>query len=625
MFSWCLLISLTTVTSYAQQLTRVEANGLTYITLNGKAILYMIADSIEGELVIPESVEGCQVVAVGCKDARRSYSPLASRNFTSVTFPNSIVDENVTMMSFSARYGMEYATVRDCKNLKEVKVPDHITRLPGNMYRDRSSLEHIELPVSLKYFSSPDFSGCNSLKSMKWPAGVTDVGGFANCTALEEVLIPEGVLKVNEDAFYGCENLDITLPESIQIIEDKAFSGCRKLKLDHLPSSLTYLGREAFYSCPLLTVNSIPTGVKVVNTAFIECDNITSMHLHKDVTEASGLGGKNLATITVDAANPFLKTIDGVLFNATGDTLFCCPGARTGSYVAPESTRSILRAAFADSQLNEVELPDGVATLQDDVFFHAAVRKVTLSSNVVFNKANTQECTVFADADSIESIKVRPGDGKYYDIDGVLCKQEDGHETMVFYPYNRPDEEYILPAKIDSIGMYISANKLKKFTWGEGLKRLNKATLLRDCKQLQTVVLPNTIEDINGNLCLNCPALRNVVSYMEREEQFKQMSGRNYYQFTNVDKTLCTVYCPDGLVEMYENSGVWRVLSEDFESNGPLTIRPMSEYLPTGIEETAAQPHTQDGNEWYTIDGRRTVKPNTKGIYIHNGRKILMK
>ena len=37
-----------------------------------------------------------------------------------------------------------------------------------------------------------------------------------------------------------------------------------------------------------------------------------------------------------------------------------------------------------------------------------------------------------------------------------------------------------------------------------------------------------------------------------------------------------------------------------------------------------AQPATADG--WYTLDGRKFInKPTAKGIYIYNGRKMIIK
>ena len=43
----------------------------------------------------------------------------------------------------------------------------------------------------------------------------------------------------------------------------------------------------------------------------------------------------------------------------------------------------------------------------------------------------------------------------------------------------------------------------------------------------------------------------------------------------------------------------------------------------TSVSEINAA--TQDNGAWYTIDGRRVAAPTQPGIYIHNGRKYIVK
>ena len=45
----------------------------------------------------------------------------------------------------------------------------------------------------------------------------------------------------------------------------------------------------------------------------------------------------------------------------------------------------------------------------------------------------------------------------------------------------------------------------------------------------------------------------------------------------------------------------------------------------TGISTTNFTNDANSGNEWYTLDGRRLQdKPAQKGVYIQNGRKIVV-
>ena len=47
----------------------------------------------------------------------------------------------------------------------------------------------------------------------------------------------------------------------------------------------------------------------------------------------------------------------------------------------------------------------------------------------------------------------------------------------------------------------------------------------------------------------------------------------------------------------------------------------------TGIDDMPAEPSTKDaGSGYYSIDGRiLPAKPMSKGVYIHNGFKIVVK
>ena len=52
-----------------------------------------------------------------------------------------------------------------------------------------------------------------------------------------------------------------------------------------------------------------------------------------------------------------------------------------------------------------------------------------------------------------------------------------------------------------------------------------------------------------------------------------------------------------------------------------IAVTPYSE--DSGI--TAASLTSLSQSKWYTLDGRRVVNPTRKGIYIYNGRKVVVK
>lgn len=117
------------------------------------------------------------------------------------------------------------------------------------------------------------FSGCQNLKSVSLPDGLTVIGdsAFDGCRNLERITIPESVTKI-EAAFTGCdkltqatgvsyvgkwafayENSSLTaavLKEDTVGITTEAFLNCFKLQKVVIPSSVKYLGYAMFLGCP---------------------------------------------------------------------------------------------------------------------------------------------------------------------------------------------------------------------------------------------------------------------------------------------------------------------------------------------------------------------------------------
>lgn len=60
---------------------------------------------------------------------------------------------------------------------------------------------------------------------------VGTIGAFQDCTDVTSVVIPDGVIEIQDNAFYGCTNLEaVTVPSSVTLLRNCAFSDCPKLR-----------------------------------------------------------------------------------------------------------------------------------------------------------------------------------------------------------------------------------------------------------------------------------------------------------------------------------------------------------------------------------------------------------
>jgi hypothetical protein len=66
-------------------------------------------------------------------------------------------------------------------------------------------------------------------------------------------IIPDGVINIDDYAFYMCESLtSISIPDSVTSIGNMAFYKCESLESIVIPNSVTSIGYEVFYKCTSL-------------------------------------------------------------------------------------------------------------------------------------------------------------------------------------------------------------------------------------------------------------------------------------------------------------------------------------------------------------------------------------
>ena len=268
------------------------------------------------------------------------------------------------------------------------------------------------------FWSTEVFEGCNRLKSLHFPDGwgMFDKYQLDKCTALETITFNEsnsdycavdGVV-FNKDKteliFYplGKKDEEYTVPKGTKHISTYVFSGkdpkyYPPVKILNLPESLEPYKRD------------------------------TGELIYPDFDFYS------VESFNMDSGNPYMCSVDGVVFSKDKTVLVCYPaGRKDNSYTIPHGVISIEGAFSYCQHLVELDIPEGVKEVQ---CFTGAnnLKSMTLSASVeVFHGP--------IEANSLESINISKDNRAYESVDGVVYSK-DG-KRLIYYPPGKKDTEY---------------------------------------------------------------------------------------------------------------------------------------------------------------------------------------
>ena len=181
-----------------------------------------------------------------------------------------------------------------------------VTQIADNGFANCTALKQINLPDSINMIREKAFSGCSSLNSINIPEGTSVIGNYAfeGCSSLSEVTIPTGITELGKYAFKDCTGIkNILLPSSITIINDGTFKNCSSLTIVVIPNSIVTIGESTFEGCSSLTSVVIPGSVTSIGrSAFYECYSLTSVVIPEGVTSIGEYAFYGCSSLTIYCA-----------------------------------------------------------------------------------------------------------------------------------------------------------------------------------------------------------------------------------------------------------------------------------------------------------------------------------
>ena len=529
----------------------------------------------------------------------------------------------------------------------------------------RGDITSVVIDESVTSISGNAFSGCDNLTTITVDANNQTFDARDNCVAIirtaddelvagcKNTTIPNSVASIGDHAFESCGLTTIIIPESVTSIGASAFQGNGNLTSINIPASVTSIGDQAFFQCGLTTI-SIPDGVQSIGGyAFCGCSNLESVAIGSGVTSIGSSAFVNcdkLATITVaannqtfdsrDNCNAIIRTTDNVLVQGSintvipnsvtciGDMAFWDHGGLT-SIIIPASVQSIGATAFNQCDgLSTVTIGSGVTSISNSAFAGCdnlgsvtiyATNAPTLGMNVFYSKVNTwRKYYVFSDrvdayksawdlyASAIEDIPAL----EVHDAGGELgswCTYYNGLADATV-----ADGTTVYTAKLNNEGgVTLTAT-------GSRIIKRGEAVLL---KSAANVVLSSAASSGDGVYTDN--ELQGV------DVETPQDANTTYYVLSK----------PAG-----KDFGFYKLARENSNSE-PIKLGANKAYLAVanahdapefiGFGENTTAINEHEFNEShelsgaiYDLQGRKIAngqKPTAKGLYIVNGKKVVIK
>lgn len=306
---------------------RYQEGYLFYTVTDGEATIVGGKDFPDGEVVIPGSIGGYPVTAIGKEafswnrdivnviigEGVKTIGDGAFENSTveTIVLPASLTDvgehpfqwcsklKSITVNEDSETYSNDENGVLFNKD-KTVLVrypqgnertsygiPDTVRTIHSRAFLDSYYLTSVIITDSVTAIDEFAFYSCGKLESVVISEGVTTIerDAFMLCSKLNSVTIPVGVTSIENGAFFMCYDLrDVTIPDTVKSIGNSAFSSCDLISIT-IPSSVESIGGSAFEGNPLTEV-IISEGVKSIGpSAFEWCVDLRSVKIPNSVTE----------------------------------------------------------------------------------------------------------------------------------------------------------------------------------------------------------------------------------------------------------------------------------------------------------------------------------------------------
>ena len=557
----------------------------------------------------PTSIEGGGVFE-GCESLTSFKFPssYASRNLPSFTFKNCKNLATINWNGYNPKR-LNSCAFQDCDKITWSQVPQSVEELGDNCFYLCDALTSVDLSKIKKMDTGVFWA--TPLTSVEWPAAVTEIPAntFWACGKLTTIKgIPgqpgawDNITKIGENAFNMCVALTtIKLPAELKTIDAQAFRSCDHLATVDYGTKVETIGDGAFWSTGALKKFFFKGSVKTLGADAFRESGLTCVHLKGDMTigKEAFMKCTSLKYVefpaTSSATQPLTYVAEGMFAGCTSLPFITLPSTVTeikdNAFKGCSSLKyvNILAASPATLGANAFPTTAGVYVKPSKLSAYQA--------NAAWNAYNPK--------DTYEQTLAT----KYASFDHdfpVSFVAKNGHEALEAY-VGPSTYRVTQPTKVQKIlkmikvtstaaneGVLLKGEVGRTYTYqiaetDPGLYTGNRVIGVRE-----DTTLVQTESDGKSNWVLQPDYKLHLVSNGTIK------SGRAYVHEMNDGDT------------NFGAKGIYLSFALDEEKNT------------TGIDSVENKKDDEE-NVYYTLSGVRVINPTEKGVYIKNGKKVIIR
>ncbi len=300
-------------------------------------------------------------------------------NITSITFGNDVEDldiaacvycDNLKKVVFGNKVKYMMTEFRWCPELTEIVISDELLYEYGLYLRLTPWMNNLKNDWLIVNGKLIRYTGKEKNISIPDTVQIIEHKAFAGNSYIESVIIPESVTTIGSEVFLHCINLrEATLCSSVKETGHKMFDECYKLKKVVIPEGVEKIDTCCFRECLSLTDIVLPKSLKIIGDySFTRCRSLSSLMIPDGVIEIGNLAFAGTDSLTDVYIPDSVKTMGCEVFIDTDNKRVSIHTDIEDEYISRIFRRSRIRELTVRGKFSADDLFKKINYFSDSAF-----------------------------------------------------------------------------------------------------------------------------------------------------------------------------------------------------------------------------------------------------------------